>query len=196
MSLEEMEDTWSNQSVPPSRNVEPVKKAADSLNNTLLLSWGMLSVVVFAFALKVHKIWTEPAHTFANSFWDLSIAAAGVACGVFGVIWARKFVHEFRALGQDTVRCLDHLIYSVEWEIRSIRRDTPIMMLIFFVLFLLAKHQSITSGLEDAFEWNLIPFVLGIFGIAGAVLYHRVRAFLQPRLTELRAVRSQFETTA
>ena len=196
MSLEEMEDTWHNQSPPSPRKIEPVQKAANSLTRTLLISWGMLAFVVWAFALKAHKIWIEPEHTFANSFWDLAIAATGVACGVFGVLWARKFVHEFRILGQDTVRCLDLLIYNVKWEIRSIRRDLPIMFLVFFVMFILAKHQSISSGLETAVEWTYISFVLGVFGITGAVMHHRVKAFLRPRLAELQAVRNQFEPTA
>ncbi len=195
MSLDEMEQTWNEQQLPSDPAAKPVQKAANSLSRTLLLAWAMLAVMVFALALKVHEVWVEPERTFANSFWNLSIAAASVACGGFGVVWARRFVSEFRTLAHDTVRCLDLLIYNVEWEIRSIRRDLPLMMLGFLILFVLAKGQSISAGFESSVEWNYIWFVLVVFGITGAVMYHRVQAFLRPRLEELRAVRRQFDPT-
>jgi len=195
MSLVEMQTTWSNQTPAPLPSHRPIKTAVNSLTPTLLLCWGMLAVVVFSFALQVHAISTDPVRTFANSFWDLSISGAGIAAGVFGVVWARKFFLEFRALGQDTVRCLDLLITNVKWEIRSIRRDFPAMVVMFLILFSFARLQSVNAGLADSMEWDSFLSFLMIFGIAGAVMYVRVKNFLQPRLADLQAVRRQFDPT-
>ena len=72
----------------------------------------------------------------------------------------------------------------------------PIMLLIYLGLFALAKHQSISAGLEDAAEWNFIGLVGLIFAVIGAFMYHFLRAFLRPHLAELQAVRRQFDDAA
>lgn len=196
MSLEEMEQTWNQQSLSPPLPVEPVRRAASHLTRTLLIAWGMLAVALFAFLLRVHQIWIDPAHTLANSFWNLIIAAAGVAGVGVGVFWSHHFAAKFRLLAHDTIRCVDLMIHSAEKEIKSIRRDMPIMMLVYLGLFALAKHQSISAGLEDAAEWNFIGFLMLIFGVIGAFMYHFLRAFLRPHLAELQAVRRQFDDVA
>lgn len=192
MSLEEMEATWQNQALPATSGIAPVQHAADCLTRTLLIAWGALAVVLFTFALRVHEVWVEPDRTLANSFGNLLIAAAGVVCGLFGVVWARKFAHEFRALGRDTIGCLDWLIANVKWEIRSIRYHLPVMMAVFLALYFFAKHQSISSGFEGPEEGSFGWILLLIFGVMGGLMYHLEKAFLRPRLAELEAVRKQF----
>ncbi|MCC5024505.1 MAG: hypothetical protein J6386_17690 [Candidatus Synoicihabitans palmerolidicus] len=190
-----MESTWSAQPMQQGADSETtrrISKMGRSLRSQLLISFGSLAITLLVFASKLQKIGADPTRTFANSFWDLTLVLAGVACAGFGVSCALRFRREFRALGQDTRQCLELLISNVDEEIRSIRRDGPPMFALYLVLMIFAKWQSIDAGFESRWEWGFIVAVASMLTVVGAVLRHRLRAFLVPRRAELENVRAQF----
>ncbi|GAB5559857.1 MAG: hypothetical protein SynsKO_15040 [Synoicihabitans sp.] len=199
MSLEEMENAWERQKTdaPESTIInKSVGKMTADFRRNMILCAGMTLVVVLAFFLKIHKIAIDPDRTFSNSIWELTISGMGIACMLFSVTYVIRFHRELQAIGQDTRRCLRLLIRNVEEEIRSIRRDAPSMFLIYLILFALAKWESIRAGLEQSGEWAFVITIFGMFAIFGAVLYHRMKVFLIPRCTELRALLKEFDSDA
>ncbi|MBT5903510.1 MAG: hypothetical protein HOH58_15525 [Opitutaceae bacterium] len=189
MSIKELETTWNqqpNHSSPSSEALALIAKTKKSFSKTILAIASMLLLVLVVFGSKIHRIWIDPERGFGDSIWDLTLTGMGVACVLFAINCLMRFNREFRALGQNTRHCVELLIRNVDEEIRSIRRDTPIMFLIFLVLFGLAKWEAVRAGLESPSEWVLLIFVATAFSICGGILYHRMNAFLKPRSSALK----------
>lgn len=196
MSLEEMENAWQTQktnATPPPEAERRISRVKNDFTKTVIICAGVTLTVIFVFGLKVHRILEDSDRTFSNSIWDLTLNSLGVVCVFFSVVYLVRFYRELRALGQDTRRCIELFIRNVEEEIRSIRRDAPVMFLIYLIIIALAKWESIRAGYETPDEWSLLIAVAAMFTIFAAVLYHRLKTFLVPRSVELKNLLRQFD---
>lgn len=192
MSFEELERTWTEQ---PQRAVD----RAGAMRHLAKLRRSTAGATAFAvvglllalgnLALKVHRLVDDERFTLANASWDLVIGVTVVVGSGVGLWQAVRLRREFRALASDTFGCLELLIRQVRGEIRSFRRDLPLVLGGIAVLLVLAKAQSIAAGIESSSEWLLVGLVVAAMVMAVALMQHRVTAFLVPRLGALEAVR-------
>ena len=87
------------------------------------------------------------------------------------------------------------MIARTRAEIREIRRGAPWLFATILVLFFAAKWQSIAAGREALHnEIATVFMVLALCTIGGTVLFHRLKAFLEPRLTHLESLRRRIVT--
>jgi hypothetical protein len=89
--------------------------------------------------------------------------------------------------------CVDHILRTTREEIRELTTGGPLAFGGIAILFGLAKWQSIATGRDTlAHEVTTILLVVGLIAIGSAVFYHRLNAFLRPRLEHFENLRRTF----
>lgn len=201
MSIEEMEAVWSEQKDRDSKcsaNSENwINHARENTKRTEAVLWGCLFITVLGFTLKVHRLVTSPEVTLLNSSVDLLMGFGVIVCAYFSGQQYRRHRRELRSLAHDPVRCIEFLLQSTRREIRDTKCSLPIILLGILCLVLLSKWQSVSSGLESvANAGSGVALVVIVIGISAGVIYHRLNAFLEPRVSLLCHALAEFKSAS
>jgi len=196
MSYDEMQQTWKEQ---PARTMSP-GEAAHWIARTRRAQVKSRMAVAFSvavsfgiFFLKLFVIAYDSEHTIASSYMELFVWAAVCLAASYGVRQYVRKRREFDFLGDDPIHCLDALIKTTRSEMHEIRRGVPAVFLGAFVLIALSQWQNVAMGfVSPAIAWSIVALSVSMFTIAGAFFYHRLDAFLKPRLESLEATRQTF----
>ncbi len=197
MSIDEMETVWREQKVDDTRSERFqywTRKARTSSRALVAALWIAFVVTILGAGLKVHRLLTDAEITLSNSGVDLLISF--VTIGFAGVGLRQYFRHRraLASLTHDPAACIKQLMQGTRQEIQDIRWRLPLAFSGILSLAALAKWQSVSTGYEtmnNAAGGLVLIFVLVL--IAGAAMFHRLKAFLEPRLRELGAALSEFQ---
>lgn len=190
MSIEELETIWktqrkSNVELPSSWQYW-IRHARRSSIGVIMALTTCIMITVIGLALKIHRIWITPEMTWINSSFDLLISLGIVVCSCYGAQQYLRHQRELASLAQDPLNCMEFLIETTRCEIRDIKLRLPGIMILILGLVLLAKWQSVATGLETTGNaGGGVAMVLVVILTAMAVMYHRRKAFLEPRLDQL-----------
>ncbi len=199
MSIEEMENVWKEQSVTPERRAPRSRYWMQRARNvSRTVRYGLflcLLVTIVGAGLKLHQLVTDPQVTLSNSGVDLLISVLSIIFPCIGIHQVQRHRNELIALAHDPVRCMEALIRETQREIRDLKIVLPMVFVVILGLVGLAKWQSVSTGYES-FENAMSGLVLvGVFvTVCGAAMFHRRKAFLEPRLEDLTAARGEFHS--
>lgn len=199
MSIEEMETVWSSQQAREShgsaKSEHWINHARKNTALTQAVLWGCLIITVIGFVLKVHRLVTSAEVTLLNSSFDLLISLGVVVCASFSGLQYQRHRRELRSLAHDPARCIEFLLQSNRKEIRDTKRSLPIVLFGILCLVLLSKWQSVSYGLESVSNAGSgVALVVIVVGVCAGVMYHRVNAFLEPRVSHLCEALAEFRS--
>jgi hypothetical protein len=196
MSYDEMRQTWKEQRA---RTMGPgeatgwiARTRLAQVKNKLSMAFSV-AVSFGIFFLKLVLIAYDSERTITNSYMELFVFGAVCLAASYGLRHYVRKRREFDFLGDDPIHCLDALIKTSRSEINEIRRGVPAVFLGALVLIALSQWQNVVMGfVSPAIAWCIVGLTVSMFTIAGAFFYHRLDAFLKPRLESLEATRKTF----
>ena len=196
MSIDEMETVWREQTVE-AKQLERWHYWAQRARTSSRMLQAVLGlaffVTVLGFCLKVHRILIDPETTLANSGVDLLISLVAIIFASLGIRYYFRSRRELASLADDPIGCIEHLIRGTKQEIQDMRWRIPGAICGILFLAGLSKWQSISTGYET-FGNAVSGLILIVFLmlIVGSAMFHRLKAFLEPRMTELDTILREF----
>ncbi len=185
MSFEEIEHQWKTQ---PRREMSEreAQEWVRKVNRSEWVKWvalwaGLLTAVVHA-PLRLTLLWnSEKLHLVNWVFECLFLGVPIIAC-LITMIGLRRRDQSRKACHMHVIRLLELMVSTTNQEIKEIRYHSPAIMSGFLLLVGVSRWSAYVTGYESA-QKSMVLFGLisGIILICGAVLYHRLSAFLLPR---------------
>lgn len=192
MSLDEVQSVWNEQpirSVSQSAALQHLTKARRSTIGGIFFGGLVLVSCLLTLWHQVNRALTDNAYTFANSYLDLAMTVAGIVLVLYGLAYVLRLQRDLRTFQNDTLSCLDRLIRSVRDDVRSIRRDLPLMFGGIVLLGVLSRVQLLRGGVDFSGGWAEIIFCgLGVL-IVYAVFRFHLHVHVLPRLAALEKTR-------
>lgn len=197
MSYDELNEVWNTQK-PQSVSQARAQQWLDQARKRHLLETALLTIALIIglsnIALQSITIAMDSERTVWISSINLALSLIPFVCAMIATHHYIRERKEHEAMGDNLKTCLTQLIDKTETEIRHIRRGLPLFCLGILGLVILSKWQTQTVGIQNKDgDWGGVIVATGIMIIAGAVMYHRMNAFLRPRLNSMRSTLQRLE---
>ena len=197
MSYDELKEVWNAQK-PQSISQARAQQWSDQARKHYILEAALLTIALIVglgnIALQSIVIATDSERTLWNSSINLALSLIPFVCATIASYHYIRERKEHEAMGANLKNCLTQLIAKTETEIRHIRKGLPLFCLGILGLVILSRWQSQSAGIQGQDgDWGGVIVAIGIMIIAGSVMYHRMNAFLRPRLNSMRSTLQQLE---